>query len=150
MAAEAPRPPRPPATFGAVEPSNDRPGFDALAAALAAELAPALVEPVAVRVAELLREAGEGPRMMSAAEVAARLGRSRDWVYAHRAELGAVALGSGPRPRLGFPAERVAAYSAGSGPNAPETAPASGARRRRRRASGQRADLLPIRGEAPR
>lgn len=51
-----------------------RPRIEAVAEALAAEL----VEPVARRVAELLRESGTGPMMLSAREVAGRLGCSRD------------------------------------------------------------------------
>jgi hypothetical protein len=77
--------------------------FDAFAAALAERL----VEPVAQRVVEMLREDGQARGRMSAADVAQRLGRSRDWVYAHAQELGAVPLGDGPRPRLVFHPERV-------------------------------------------
>lgn len=61
----------------------------------------------------------EPDELISAAEVARRLGRSPDWVYAHADELGAIRLGDGPRPRLWFdPAEvkrRLAAP-----PTAPE------------------------------
>jgi hypothetical protein len=69
-----------------------------------------LVERIALRVVELLR--GEAP-LLDAAAVARRLGRSRDWVYRDADELGAVRLGDGERPRLGFDPARVAAYGAG-------------------------------------
>lgn len=41
-------------------------------------------------------------QLVSAGEVAMRLGVSRGWVYAHAGELGALRLGSGQRPRLRF------------------------------------------------
>lgn len=47
--------------------------------------------------------------LLTAAEVAARFGLSRDWVYEHASDLGVVRLGHGPRPRLRFNAETVAA-----------------------------------------
>lgn len=148
FAVTAPRPPR----AGAADPRTDQ-SKAARLDALAVRIAARLVEPVAQRVAELLREDGGGPRVLSAAEVAERLGRSRDWVYAHRSELGAVALGGGPRPRLGFPAERVAAYlasSAGSRAAEPEDRSAKPIRRRHRgAANGQGAEYLPIRGRSP-
>jgi hypothetical protein len=68
-----------------------------------------LVERIAARVVELLR--GDAP-LLDATAVALRLGRSRDWVYRHAAELGAVRLGEGDRPRLGFDPAKVAAYGA--------------------------------------
>jgi hypothetical protein len=42
------------------------------------------------------------PQLVDAAAVAAMLGVTRGWVYEHAAELGAVRLGSGARPRLRF------------------------------------------------
>lgn len=65
------------------------------------------IEAIARRVAELLAETVGRPRpdanrLLSAAEVATRLGRSRDWVYDHADDLGAIRLGTGPRPRLAF------------------------------------------------
>src|SRR4051812_40819680 len=40
--------------------------------------------------------------LLDAAEIAQRCGVTRAWVYAHAAELGALRLGAGPRPRLRF------------------------------------------------
>ncbi|MEK6271387.1 MAG: helix-turn-helix domain-containing protein [Actinomycetota bacterium] len=74
-----------------------------------------VAERVACRVAELLRERDEGARMLTAAEVAELLGRSRDFVYGHAAELGGAKLGDGPRPRWAFPRECVRAYLDGEG-----------------------------------
>jgi hypothetical protein len=160
--------------------ANGRPQFDAVAKALRAEVREqfealraelrdelrealraevdelrGLLDPerLVEAVAELLREDGEGPRMLSPAEAGGRLGRSAEWVRDHREELGAVALGDGPRPRLGVPSERVAAYlasSAGSRSEDPENRSAKPIRRRRRGAGmGREADFLPIRGRSP-
>jgi hypothetical protein len=67
-------------------------------------LAPESIETLAVRLAELLRP--EGPEgdddLISAAEVARRYGVRRRWVYENKDFLGAVELGTGPRPRLRF------------------------------------------------
>lgn len=113
----------------------------------------ALAEAVADRVVRLLREDGEGPRMLSPAEAGRRLGRSAEWVRDHRDELGVVPLGDGPRPRLGVPAERVAEYVACStGRRTQEPAKRKDKPNRRRRrgaANGQGADYLPIRGVTP-
>ena len=88
------------------------------------------IEAIAHRVAELL---GDGRPLLDAAAVARQLGRSRAWVYQHAAELGAVRLGDGERPRLGF------------------EPPATKPKRRYTGASPKRQgdDLLPIRGEIP-
>ena len=42
------------------------------------------------------------PTYVDAKEVALRLGVGVDWVYDHQQELGASALGDGPKPRLRF------------------------------------------------
>ena len=85
-------------------------------------LAPESIEALASRLAELLDVVGraepEAPRqMISAAEVSARWGVARRWVYNHASELGACRLGSGPRPRLRFDpveiAERLGAPARG-------------------------------------
>jgi len=121
-------------------------------------LAPADIEAIALRtaehLAELLRSEPEPlatGRLLDASEVAAMLGRSRDWVYAHRSELGVIEVGEGKRPRLLFdPAtvrERLNSRSAGerSQPARSGTA-ARNPRRRARQRAGTSAPLLPIRG----
>lgn len=80
----------------------------------------ALVEAVARRVVELLRDEGLAappePRLLDAAEVATRFGVSAEWVRDHADDLGAVRLGDGPRPRLRFDPDAVRkALSARSG-----------------------------------
>lgn len=111
----------------------------------------ALVEAIAVRVVELLRT--DSP-LLDAADVARRLGRSRAWVYRNADELGAVRLGEGERPRLGFPPAKVGAFldACSSSMRTERSAERSAEPRRRRRpaaGNGQGADLLPIRGEEP-
>lgn len=97
------------------------------------------------------RPAADGG-LIDAAEVARRLGYSRDHVYTHADELGAVRVGAGPRPRLRFdPAivnERLAASASPAGRDAESAAEAARPRRRRssRRPDGE---LLPIRGGRP-
>ena len=104
-----------------------------------------LVEKSARRVVELLRE--DAP-LLDAADVARRLGRSREWVYRHADELGAVRLGDGERPRLGFEPAKVAALRDACG-----TGRRTAAKRTMPRVvapvNGLGADLLPIRGRAP-
>lgn len=56
---------------------------------------------------------GEPPRLLTATELAERIGVSRSWVYEHARELGAVRLGPGPRARLRFDPVTVAARLAG-------------------------------------
>jgi hypothetical protein len=76
----------------------------------AAELTPEAVELIALRVVQLLRHegttqadaAGIAPELVSADQLAKRLGLTRAWVYGHASELGAITLGDGPRPRLRF------------------------------------------------
>src|SRR4051812_49401472 len=66
------------------------------------------VEKLATRVAELVSlpsqhgEGGRAQRLMTAADVAIRLGVSRSWVYDHAQDLGAKRLGGGPKARLRF------------------------------------------------
>jgi hypothetical protein len=62
----------------------------------------AAMSSLAREVAQLLRHERPGDALMTAREVAARLNVERSWVYTHAEELGAVRIGSGPRPRLRF------------------------------------------------
>jgi hypothetical protein len=77
-----------------------------------------------------------------------RMGRSRWWVYEHAGELGAVRLGSGPRPRFGFWPARADAYlKAAADLRAPSAPPQRAHPRRRRHSSGvsaSTAELLPF------
>jgi hypothetical protein len=63
------------------------------------------IEAIARRVCELLAEAEvvpPRPLLVTAAELATRLGRKRTWVYENADGLGALRLGDGSRPRLMF------------------------------------------------
>lgn len=115
----------------------------------------ASVEAVARRVVELIRTEGHSPsgrRLVDAATLAAELGVERSWVYTHRAELGAIQLGSGSKPRLRFDVETaqvLLASSTNKESKAPQMPVAAGDPSRRRRQSlGSNSELLPIRGVA--
>jgi hypothetical protein len=69
----------------------------------------AVIERIARRVVELLREEAPSPRrtrLVDAAELATELNVERDWIYAHADDLGAIRLG-GPHGRLRFDLETV-------------------------------------------
>lgn len=119
------------------------------------------VDRLAHRVAELL--ASERPaaraepvmplgsgKLLSAAQVAEWWGIDRAWVYAHADELGASRLGTGPRPRLRFDADKVRkrlapTESAGSQDH-PESMPADA--RRLHRTPDESSELLGFRADA--
>lgn len=74
------------------------------------ELAPATIEAIATRIAELLRNGADhaiAGSLIDAAELARRSGVSRTWIYQHAEELGAIKLGTGPKARLRFQPEAV-------------------------------------------
>lgn len=101
---------------------------------------------------QLAVESEAGGGLIDAAEVARRLGCSRDHVYSHADELGAVRVGVGPRPRLRFDPAVVADRLGGSASSAGRGAqsPTEAERPRRRRASRRpEGELLPIRGDRP-
>lgn len=74
---------------------------------------PDAVEQIARRVVELLRHdtqaVGEAPAtapdLIDADALARHLGLTRTWVYDNAAQLGAIPVGDGPRPRLRFDLE---------------------------------------------
>ena len=105
-------------------------------------LADLLAERLAVRLSALA-PTGADP-LVDAAEIARLHGKTRSWVYEHAGELGAVRLGSGPRPRLAFSPARVAERL--EKVERPTTAPlpeATPTRRRRQRA-GRTATGAPL------
>ncbi len=107
----------------------------------------ASVEAIARRVCELIGGSdtlSSGAPLVTPAELARVLGRTRRWIYVNASLLGAIRIGDGPRPRLLFDVRavegRLAARSAESrtsGPG-PKMAP------RRRMRPIPRAALLPI------
>jgi hypothetical protein len=109
------------------------------------QLDDASVEAIARRVVELLSNESGSEDWIDAAEVARRFSLSRDYVYEHAAELGAVRLGSGPKARLRFNPNKAAEALGGS--SARESRPKREAVRSVRRERG--VTLLPIRGESP-
>lgn len=101
----------------------------------------ASIEAIAERTAELLREQPAAGELIDAAEVARRFNVSREYVYEHQVELGAVRLGDGPKARLRFDLERVAeALSAPTAAEAERPRP----RHSRRRRQGGPVELLPV------
>ncbi len=72
------------------------------AGALELRVPDALVQAIAERVAELLRCEPTRGRLVDAQTLADALGVDRSYVYSHAAELGAVRIGSGSKPRLRF------------------------------------------------
>lgn len=107
-------------------------------------------ELVAVKVVEQLDERDQlaSRSLVGANELAALLGRSREWVYDHAEELGGRRIGNGTRPRLWFDVDQaVSGRRSSEGSHASESpAPAGGSARRRRRAPGSGVELLPIGG----
>lgn len=92
--------------------------------------------------------------LLDAAAVARRVGRSREWVYRHATEMGAVSLGSGERPRLGFEPAKVVEFLDACETSRRATESETPAAEPKRRYTGalpkrQGGDLLPIRGEIP-
>src|SRR5437773_1594986 len=84
------------------------------------------VEAIARRVVELLRGECLADELLDASEVARRFHVSRDFVYRHAEELGAVRVGDGPKAPLRFnPAtvEERLAPALPAEPNGPEPAP---------------------------
>jgi hypothetical protein len=109
-----------------------------------------LAERLAVRLSGLT--SGRAEPLVDAAEIARLHGKTRSWVYEHAGELGAVRLGSGRRPRLGFSRARVAAALDRVDEPAPLELPQIAKPRRGRRPRTDRtpagAELLRVGGSA--
>jgi hypothetical protein len=89
------------------------------------------------------------PVFVDAATLADHLNVSRAFVYEHAGELGAIPLGTGPRPRLRFDLEQAMACFTrreSPGPKPTQEAPS---RPRRRRSLNTTVELLPVRGRNP-
>jgi hypothetical protein len=103
-------------------------------------------------VAERLRDAVP-PGLVDAQTLARRLGISRSTVYEHSAELGAIEVGDGDRPRLRFDYDRaVEAWTRRSADRRPQQPEARSSARITRRRRPSRLDsgtqLLPIAGRS--
>lgn len=115
------------------------------------QLADALAPLIADRLAEVLaeREQAPSPEWIDAAEAARRLGLTRGTVYELADQLGARRIGDGPRPRLRFPADQVAAHGATAAePSEPNGngRDSSGSAEPKLSGRRRRSDLLPIKG----
>jgi hypothetical protein len=109
-----------------------------------------LVDAVAARVMALLH-AQRPARLVDAATLAAKLGVSRDFVYAHASELGAQRIGGGLRGRLRFDLDHaLATWTSRPGSEEPHkptpTASTHEPARRRRQRMRDCSGLLPVRG----
>jgi hypothetical protein len=114
------------------------------------KLDPQAVEAIARRVVEILERRGlQSRELVDAAELARRFGIERSWVYSHAIELGAVKLGSGPKPRLRFDPQIAARVLRKAGEQTTADPPARSGERADRPSAGGGSEvrLLPIRGE---
>lgn len=102
-------------------------------------LSPESVDAIADALAERLRGSDPPQALIDAGEAAALLSVSTDWIYRHADALGAIRIGSGPRPRLRFNAARLTAA-----PSEPTPQPPAPARRPRRRRTTGTVELLPV------
>ena len=117
-----------------------------------------LVKAIARRVVELLEPtlgARGRPRdqeLVNAAKLAELLGVSRDYVYDHAEELGAIRLSGRDRARLRFHPDtaKAALAAASQRPQQSSDAPPREPRRPRRPDSRPPTPLLPVRGEPTR
>lgn len=93
--------------------------------------------------------AGETPRLLTVAEVAAVLHVEAGWVYDHAASLGAFRLGSGARSPIRFEARtvaaRVRALAEGASSDLQELQPDVRPRKARKKRAARSAGLLPVR-----
>lgn len=114
------------------------------------KLDPPTVEAIARCVVEILEQRGlQSRELVDAAELARRFGIERSWVYSHAIELGAVKLGSGPKPRLRFDPQIAARVLRKAGEQTAADPPARSGKRADRPSAGAGSEvrLLPIRGE---
>jgi len=90
----------------------------------------------------------QGRELVDAAELARRFGIERSWVYSHAIELGAVKLGSGPKPRLRFDPQIAARVlrRVGEGPAADPPARSGKRAGQPQGDRGSEVSLLPIKG----
>jgi hypothetical protein len=105
-------------------------------------LADLLADRLAARLQRISAEPSEP--LVDAAEIARLHGKTRSWVYEHAGELGAVRLGSGPRPRLGFSPAHVAQRLHTVDEPATTPLPDSAPTRRRQQRSGRTASGAPL------
>jgi hypothetical protein len=103
------------------------------------------IDAIAKRVADILRSESLATReqLVTATDIATRLGVSRTWVYDNAERLGAIRLGTGSKARLRFDSKRVSELVQAD-PSSRELAAPRSARAATRWLG--KADLIPIRG----
>ena len=128
---------------------------------IANQLSPETIEQIARRVVQLLREPADHAQehheapdiqeptgLLTATQLAHKLGVNRSWVYQHAHTLGAITLGNGPKPRLRFDPQTTTTLLAANNnltAGQPAPAPAPPARRGRpRKHTPSTTPLLPI------
>lgn len=105
-------------------------------------LADEIAHRLAARLGALMP--GQAEALVDATETGRMYGKARSWVYEHAGELGAVRLGSGPRPRLAFSPGRVAASLERVAEPPPAAQPEPAQPRRRRQRLNQTAAGAPL------
>ena len=106
------------------------------------------VRALAEAVADVLQERGLVPTVtpgivLTVADVARLLGRRRQWVYEHAAELGAFRFGSSPKARLGFDRDAIESWKRKQQIREPPAAARPRRRRSRAGAPSPGASLIP-------
>ena len=109
------------------------------------------VRAVAEALADVLIERGlvvsaagaSSSRVLNASEVGRLLGRDRQWVYDHAAELGAFRFGDGPKGRLGFDLATVERWTRERQVCRQSTGTATRRQRRKQSAAREGANLIP-------
>ncbi len=124
-----------------VTPGRDPADYDDDALDRLAEL---IADRVAARLGGLTPGRAQPEPLVDAAEIARLHGKTRSWVYEHAGELGAVRLGSGPRPRLAFSPARVAERLEKVDKPTAASLPKTSQRRRRRQRAGRTASGAPL------
>lgn len=106
-----------------------------------------LAERIAEHLASRLHSPAPPETLIDASEVARITGKTRAWVYDHAGDLGAIRLGSGQRPRLGFFPARIYEHLEKVAEPTPQPPPQHAKPRRRRRSphTVTRVKLLEIR-----
>lgn len=106
------------------------------------DLADALVDVLEERGLFARKDQPPG-RVLSVADVAALLGRSKPWVYEHAAELGAFRFTNGPRARIGFDRDEIEAWRRARQAERRVPPPPKRKPRRRRPGAAAAVELIP-------
>jgi hypothetical protein len=97
-------------------------------------------------IADKLSARNDG-ELIDAGQLATRIGRTREFVYEHAHQLGAIPLGDGPRPRLAFRWPQVL-DRLDDRPSPSSPTPPAARTPRSRPAKRTTTELLPVKGHA--